>query len=94
MKIPQQPLEWISMNCDCKSARHTIRFCFDPDDGDLYVDVQLARWHGFFKRCWIAMRYILGLTDRCGHWDCALLSDHASLIIELCERSISARAEK
>jgi hypothetical protein len=94
MKTTPQPLEWVSMNCECCSAQHTIRFCFDPDEGDLYVDVQLTTWHGFFRRCWIAALYVFGRDNANSHWDSTILNDHASKIIELCERLICARAEK
>jgi hypothetical protein len=65
--------------CACYSPDHTFRFTINDvaietsDDIDLLLEVQLNEYPGFFKRIWVAIRYIFGYKCRYGHWDCAIV---------------------
>lgn len=61
--------------CSCNSPEHTLRFVIDDsdDDKELYTEVHLTEVNSFFKRCWIALKYIFGYKCKYGNWDCWLL---------------------
>ncbi len=60
--------------CECESAEHTLRIIsedvWDQDfPPELYVELQLNQRANFFRRCWLALRYIFGYECKFGHWD-------------------------
>ena len=59
--------------CACSDFNHVFRFVFDPDDGDLWLEVQLRQWRPWYKRAWIALRYAFGLQQAYGHYDVTVL---------------------
>jgi len=69
-----QPMETIHVECSCCSAEHVIRFIYDPDTNDFYLEVQLTQYRNILKRIWVAIKYIFGYQCRYGHWDCWLLN--------------------
>lgn len=64
--------------CSCFSEEHTLRFTLYPAEEDsppdLFTSVFLNQHRGFFRRLWIAFRYLFGYKCRYGHWDCFLLN--------------------
>ena len=56
-------LEYYFLNCKCTCLEHLLRFTFDPDSGDVWVDVMLAPlvW---WKRLWVGIKYILNIDTR------------------------------
>lgn len=64
-------------DCQCTAAEHTIRIdVFEPMENDpfqrekeIYIQFQLNRNNGFWKRIWVALRYAFGYTCKYGHWD-------------------------
>ena len=60
--------------CSCSTPEHTIRFLHDRDEDELYTEIYLNQYKGFFKRLVIAVRYLFGYTCRYGHWDSTLIS--------------------
>ena len=75
----------LHLDCSCGSADHTVRVmlskavmagCGEFDPPMLSIDVQLSQSSGFFRRLYIAVRYVLGLsTCKYGHWDECLVED-------------------
>jgi hypothetical protein len=63
------------IECNCTSAEHTLRLTLDDGEefSPIYVEVQLNRYHGFFRRLWRAIRYMFGYECKYGHWDEAIL---------------------
>jgi len=63
-------------DCSCSSFHHTIRFLWFQDDWmkerkidkDLYMDIHLNIHHPWYKRIWIAIRYIFKM-EACGSHD-------------------------
>jgi len=67
------PFERTYYECQCESAEHTLRFVYDPQDNDLYTEVQLVQYRTIFQRILVAIKYIFGYECRYGHFDCTLL---------------------
>lgn len=61
--------------CQCNSPEHTLRFVLDKEDNEIYTEVYLNQHNNFFKRCWIALKYVFGYTSKYGHWDCFILKN-------------------
>jgi hypothetical protein len=60
--------------CTCQTPEHIIRFMYDKADNELYTEVYLNNYNSFFKRCWIALKYILGYKSKYGHWDSTIIN--------------------
>jgi hypothetical protein len=80
--------------CACSDFGHTIRFNFDPQDGELYLDVHLYNWEPWYKRVWVAVLYVFKKHKPYGHYDCTLLrsEDFARLHSLLDRADLSSRA--
>lgn len=64
--------------CDCSTDEHTVRFSYQPEYRDmipeLYIHYQLHQWRGFWKRVWVALRYIFRRKEIYGYWDVTLIN--------------------
>lgn len=61
----------IYFECDCSSADHIMRISHIPDEGFndlLYVETHLRNLP-FFKRFWLAIKYIFGFKSIYGNWE-------------------------
>ena len=63
------------LGCTCLSPEHQMVLGFYTDEEDeldkeLYVTFYLSQWRSFFKRVWVAVRYVFGYKSRYGEWDC------------------------
>jgi len=64
----------------------------DMDDPDKFLplpeltfNLQLSPYLGFFKRIWVAIKYVFGVDYRRGHWNsCMVDEEHARMIIKYC----------
>ena len=57
--------------CSCESSDHVLRVSHDPDEeikSLLYVETHLKNL-SFFKRLWLAIKYIFGFQSKYGHWE-------------------------
>jgi hypothetical protein len=70
-----EPLEPQYFDCACYSSEHTLKFTWDDEDNEIYTEVFLRQYRNFFKRIWIAIKYIFGYKCRYGHWDCFVLQN-------------------
>jgi len=63
--------------CQCGSDEHRLVFHYFPYEGNdeptLYCSVFLSQYRSFFKRVWIALKYIAGYKCKYGHFDSTLL---------------------
>lgn len=59
--------------CSCNSSEHTLRFVYDKEHDEMYIEVQLIHHTSFLKRVVAAIKYIFGHTSRYGVWDCTLI---------------------
>lgn len=62
-------------SCSCSSDEHTLRFIIDEDPmfPELYTSVYLHQYRSWYKRLWIAIKYVFGYPCKYGHWDCFTL---------------------
>lgn len=57
-------------DCACGSPEHTIRFTLDLDDPpSIYCDFYLDQYIPWYKRIWVAIKYILKLPPQNAHFD-------------------------
>ena len=64
------------IECSCSTPEHTIRFIYEEDvhiKDTVYLCVFLQHFP-FFKRIWIAIKYIFGYKCIYGHFDEAVLN--------------------
>ena len=55
--------------CQCQSLEHQVGFWYDEEDDYLYCEPHLKTHRNFFKRLWVALKYVFGFRSRYGHWD-------------------------
>lgn len=56
------------VSCVCHSDRHTLRFNYDysplepieSEKHSLYTSIYLEHYRGFWKRAWVAIKYVFG----------------------------------
>lgn len=66
--------------CVCGSDEHVLHITLDEtpigdDPPELWVSMFLWEW-SWYKRIWIALKYIFGYKCRYGHWDTAAIQPH------------------
>lgn len=77
------------IECYCDSEHHLLRFTWDedPDWSEIYLDVHLNYYYGFFKRLWYGIKYIFGFKSSYGQFDCAgLRHKQVNQLRDLCNR--------
>lgn len=55
--------------CECVFPEHLFYFSYDQEDNVLYRSAHLSTKQGFFRRIWIAVKYILGHQSTYGDFD-------------------------
>jgi hypothetical protein len=60
-------------SCICSDFGHTVRFVFDPSDGELWLETHLYNWFPWYKRLWAATLYVFKKHRPYGHYDCTIL---------------------
>jgi len=93
------PYEHLYIPCSCSDAEHGLRFMIDPNDiFPLYCSVFLAEhrgWRGFFRRCWLAIRYVFGYKCNYGHFSETLFEKwHVERLRDLCNESLKRKQEQ
>ena len=65
--------------CGCGADEHTLRFTLDLDDEDepggkaIHTSIFLNNHYHWYKRLWIATKYLFGYKCKYGHWDSWIL---------------------
>ena len=64
-------------DCDCGSFEHTLRFALDKSDTErcIYTEIYLNIWRPWWKRLWIATKYIFRHSCIYGNFDCWILKE-------------------
>lgn len=71
------------IECECGTPEHILRFTFNEEDQEVYVEVFLNKYYNIFKRFWYAIKYIFNKRPcNYGYFDCTLLSQKGSVIVE------------
>lgn len=61
------------LECSCYSDEHRLVMSYDEEYNEIHISFFL-RHYTFFRRIWIAIKYIFGYKCKYGHWDCFLLN--------------------
>jgi hypothetical protein len=69
------------VECECHSVEHVVRYTFYPDDALydpadrlVYVTMFLNQYRSFWKRIWVAIKYVFGYKCKYGHFDCTMVN--------------------
>lgn len=77
-------LERIIADCACHHPEHVLHFLYD---GELYIEIHLNPNYGFFRRLWIAIKYIFGYKCRDGCFETWMMDgEDADKLIEMLNR--------
>ena len=60
--------------CCYHSLDHTIKFEYEEEYNELTLSISLFQFNNFFKRIWIALKYIFNQANRYGHYDCVIIN--------------------
>lgn len=78
--------KWV--DCACSDPSHSIRFSVDTTDtteGPIHefiiIETHLSSYHPWYKRIWLALKYIFKYDSKYGHYDCTILTE--SKLVEL-----------
>lgn len=79
--------------CQCSDFNHVFRFVVDENSGEAWLEVQLSTWLPWYKRAWLALRYLFGKTPGYhGHYDVTLLREEDfARLCTLLDRSANAK---
>jgi len=68
-----KPFEYEHFVCQCSDFGHDIRFVFDPEDGDLWIDVHMHAFDPWYKRIWTSIKYVFNKERQYGDYDTTML---------------------
>jgi len=60
--------------CACHNLEHQLVLSYFDDERDVYLSVHLCK-HGFFRRLWIAVRYLFGRRSPYGAFEEIILRE-------------------
>jgi len=86
----------IHLSCQCTNLGHmTVVALYEdlsvdemsPPYSELHIHSQLSVYMPWWKRVWLAFKYVFGLSSRQAHWDtCMVRDEDLDAIIELVNR--------
>ena len=61
--------------CSCGSPEHRLVITVEDnkefgDPPEIYTETYVHNYRNFFKRCWVALKYVFGFKNKYGHFDC------------------------
>jgi len=59
--------------CACYSDEHVLKFVYDRREKEIYATMFMSDWPQWYKRVWVAIKYIFGYKCKYGHWDTWLM---------------------
>lgn len=62
---PMQQIQTEYFECACHDNEHLLIINYDPEYGDIWVDVHLKNYP-WYMRLWIAIKYIFGYKTKYG----------------------------
>ncbi len=87
--------ETLYVECACGSPEHLLKFQYHPDEEDpaLYTSTFLSHWLPWYKRAWVAFKYVFKIgSERYGHFDCTLIEEKdLQPMIDLCQKVLDDR---
>lgn len=81
--------------CECGSYCHQTIFWYDKEDKQLHFTTHLITYRNFFKRLWVAIKYLFGYKSNYGEWDTFLFKpvDEARLLAYLKKTKLTFREQ-
>lgn len=80
--------------CRCGSYEHTLRFVINKTDKEIYTSIFLNQWRSWWKRAWVAVRYLFGYKCTYGEWDhWALCLNDVERLRDMCNDFIADISE-
>ena len=81
--------------CECNSYCHQTIFWYDKEDKQLHFTTHLITYRNFFKRLWVAIRYVFGYKSNYGDWDTFLFKplDEAKLLAYLNKTNLTFKQQ-
>jgi len=75
---------YLYIECKCRSFEHLLRFYHDTsgDWDDLGVSVQMSHYLPWWRRLWVAAKYVMGLDTRCHYEDVLLEPEDRKRVAE------------
>ena len=81
-----EPMKTEYFECACYSDEHQLIFHYDPEEGDLWVDVHLRNMP-WYNRVWQAIKHVFGYKCKYGCFDTWMLNaDHVDRMIEMLQK--------
>lgn len=69
-----ESVEVLHLDCSCQNFIHSIRFYYDTEWRELQVETHLGNWLPWYKRIWLALKYVFKVTHpKHLQYDCALI---------------------
>lgn len=79
--------------CACGSTQHQMVFDYftdDPDWTEIYISIHLAKLP-WYKRIWVAVRYVFGAQSRYGAFEeIVLMPEQVSQLIKILQRRLKS----
>lgn len=97
----QHPVRYIE--CSCGDSSHVTRFAWwrwecDPNDtywDELSVETQMNLQYPWYRRVWLAVKYVFGMQCRYGHWhEASFRKTEVEKLVEVCQEYIKNIEEK
>lgn len=67
-------VEELHLDCRCDNFIHSVRFHYDSEWRELQVETHLGNWLPWYKRVWLAVKYVFKVTHPVHlQYDCALI---------------------
>lgn len=67
------------LECSCNSDEHELKFTIEAEEGYIYISTFLNHYRPWYKRAWVAIKYIFGYKCKYGHFDNTLLDSKGVL---------------
>jgi hypothetical protein len=70
-----KPFEHDFFLCECGSVEHQFVVTIDPEDEhqECWIEIHLNPLYGFWKRAWLAIRYVFGYHCKYGNFNTVII---------------------
>lgn len=85
------PDDKVVLDCDCGTYHHQMvaKIWRWDDRPEFVIHTQLHQWQRWYKRLWVALRWVVGKETPYGHWDTTnLAAEEARVLRDLLTKFI------
>ena len=83
MSISDRNTAYLYVECDCRSHDHLLRFYHERgEDDEMGVSIQMSHYLPWWRRAWVALKYLVGADARCHYGDALLDHDARKRVAE------------